>query len=278
MMSELDWTKANEDECRVIVASWVGMQATESNPDGLKQIHLDISRRFENLGFAIELDRNTAAPHRPLIVATRETNTEGPWLGFFGHYDVEPVNEEEWSTDPWNLTEADSRWIGRGVGDNLVPLAQRLVLFEKLDRRVNIAYYLQGEEEIGSPYAEERYGSIELPPIDLWIEETGYFYKDGRQRLMILNQNPLLDDVLDGIQTILNREGREWTIRHRPLNKAFGADRCPCLNHLLGDIPYLAIGPNDDHCSVHGADESVNPELLSICAEQLHKVAEVLVS
>ena len=71
---------------------------------------------------------------------------------------------------------------------------------------------------------------------------------------------------------------QSWTVRHRSLNKAFGADRCPCLNHLLKNTPYLAIGPNDDHCSVHGADESVDPKLLSICAKQLKGVIEVMSS
>jgi hypothetical protein len=277
-MSNLHWSAEDTVACRKIVSNWVGLMAIEDNPDGLDSIHRDICRRFENLGFTVWLDENTHALHRPLITATRKTNLDGSWLGFWGHYDVEIAAAAEWSTNPWELQEVDSRWVGRGVGDNLVPLAQRLILFEKMDKRLNIAYYLQGEEESGSPFAEARYGIIDLPNIDLWIEETGYFYKDGRQRFMVLNQNDLLEEILIELQGILSRDDRGWTIRNRPLNKAFGADRCPCLNHLLGDIPYLAIGPNDDHCSVHGADESVNPELLPICAEQLHKVAEVLVS
>ncbi len=272
------WSTEHTARTRLLVSEWVGMRAIESNPKGLESIYGDILVRFEGLGFTVTLDYNEDAPYRPLITAVRETNPDGKWLGFWGHYDVEPADGSEWKGDPWNMTDICGRWIGRGVGDNLVPLAQRLIFFEQSDPSVNIAYFLQGEEEIGSPYAEQRYGSLETPPIDLWIEETGYFYKDGRQRFMILNQNPLLDRVLEKLQTILEDDGRSWTIRHRSLNKAFGADRCPCLNHLLKDIPYLAIGPNDDHCSVHGADESVDPKLLSICAEQLKGVIEVMSS
>ena len=270
------WSAKDTEATRLIVSDWVKMMAIESNPKGLEAIHLDICSRFENLGFVIKLDHSEEAPYRPLISATRVSNPKGRWLGFWGHYDVESAVEADWTTNPWEFEEVDARWIGRGVGDNLVPLAQRLILFETLDHRVNIAYFLQGEEEIGSPFAESRYGSLKLPPIDLWIEETGYFYKDGRQRFMILNKNALLDEVLHNLQAILEREGRGWTVRHRSLNKVFGAERCPCLNHLLGCIPYLAIGPNDDHCTVHGIDESVSPSLLPICAEQLHKVVEVM--
>lgn len=272
------WSTEHTTRTRILVSEWVGMRAIESNPKGLESIHKDIQVRFEDLGFTVNLDYNDEAPYRPLITAVRESNPDGKWLGFWGHYDVEPADGSEWKSDPWHMTDVDGRWIGRGVGDNLVPLAQRLILFEKSDPSVNIAYFLQGEEEIGSPYAEQRYGSLETPPIDLWIEETGYFYKDGRQRFMILNQNPLLGRVLEKLQTILEDDGRCWTVRHRSLNKAFGADRCPCLNHLLKNTPYLAIGPNDDHCSVHGADESVDPKLLSICAKQLKGVIEVMSS
>ena len=272
------WSTEHTNRTRILVSEWVGMRAIESNPKGLESIHKDIQVRFEDLGFTVNLDYNEEAPYRPLITAIRESNPEGKWLGFWGHYDVEPADESEWKSDPWHMTDVDGRWIGRGVGDNLVPLAQRLILFEQSDPSVNIAYFLQGEEEIGSPYAEQRYGSLETPPIDLWIEETGYFYKDGRQRFMILNQNPLLGRVLEKLQTILEEDGRSWTVRHRSLNKAFGADRCPCLNHLLKNTPYLAIGPNDDHCSVHGADESLDPKLLSICAKQLKGVIEVMSS
>ncbi|MBI20431.1 MAG: peptidase M20 [Euryarchaeota archaeon] len=272
------WSTEHTNRTRILVSEWVGMRAIESNPKGLESIHKDIQVRFEDLGFTVNLDYNEEAPYRPLITAIRESNPEGKWLGFWGHYDVEAADESEWKSDPWHMTDVDGRWIGRGVGDNLVPLAQRLILFEQSDPSVNIAYFLQGEEEIGSPYAEQRYGSLETPPIDLWIEETGYFYKDGRQRFMILNQNPLLGRVLEKLQTILEEDGRSWTVRHRSLNKAFGADRCPCLNHLLKNTPYLAIGPNDDHCSVHGADESLDPKLLSICAKQLKGVIEVMSS
>ena len=276
MGMEFYWTDEDTETTRSIVSGWVGMMAFEGNPEGLREIHMDVCSRLENLGFSIELEHNVEAPYRPLISAIRESNDKGRWLGFWGHYDVEPANDEDWSTNPWKLEEVDSRWIGRGVGDNLVPLAQRLVIFEKLDRSVNIAYFLQGEEEIGSPFAESRYGALKIPPIDLWIEETGYFYKDGRQRFMVLNQNELLDDILEKLQMVLEEDGRGWTVRNRALNKAFGADRCPCLNHLLGEIPYLAIGPNDDFSTVHGIDESLDPSLLPICAKQLVKIVEVM--
>lgn len=277
MMFNKHWTEKEHATCKAIVARWVSLQATENNPTGMDAISNQVVNHLKDSDFQVERIENPNALYRPLIVAKRESNPSGPWLGFFGHYDVEPADASEWSYNPWELTDVDGRWGGRGVGDNLVPLAQRLVLFKSLDRRVNLACYLQGEEEIGSPFAREMYTTLDVSNIALWIEETGYFYNDGRQRFLIQNDNSLLRRVLDELQKTLIEDGRAWTILNRPLNKAQGNDRCPCLNHLLGEIPYLAIGPNDDRFAVHGSDESIDPELLPLCALQLHKIAEVLV-
>lgn len=270
------WAETEHAECEAIVAGWVSLQPTENNPAGLDAVQRQVGELLKSADFHVERVENPDAPYRPLIVARRESNPGGPWLGFFGHYDVEPADAREWSSDPWKLATIDGRWVGRGVSDNLAPLAQRLVLFRRLDRRVNVACYLQGEEEVGSPFARRMYGAFDVSNIAMWIEETGYFYRDGRQRFLIQNSDDLLRRVLDALQDILVEEGRRWAVCNRPLNKAQGLDRCPCLRFLLRAIPYLAIGPNDDHGAVHGADESIDPELLPLCALQLHRTAEVL--
>ena len=272
------WTETEHAECEAIAARWVSLQATENNPAGLDAIQRQVVSHLKKSDFQVERIVNPEALYRPLIVAKRESNSGGPWLGFFGHYDVEPAETGEWSYNPWQLTDVDGRWGGRGVGDNLVPLAQRLVLFKHLDSRVNLACYLQGEEEIGSPFATKMYATFDVSNIALWVEETGYFYTDGRQRFLIQNNNKLLRRVLGELQNTLVEVGRTGTVLNRPLNKAHGNDRCPCLKHLLREIPYLAIGPNDDHFAVHGSDESIDPGLLPLCALQLNKVAEVLIS
>lgn len=272
------WTETEHAQCKAIVSRWVSLQATENNPAGLDAIQHQVVSLLEDSNFQVERIENPNAAYRPLIVAKRESNPGGPWLGFFGHYDVEPADTSEWSYNPWKLTDVDGRWGGRGVGDNLVPLAQRLVLFKRLDRRINLACYLQGEEEIESPFATKMYATFDVSNIALWIEETGYFYTDGSQRFLIQNGNDLLRRVLGELQNTLVEAGRTWTVLNRPLNKAHGNDRCPCLKHLLRKIPYLAIGPNDDRFAVHGSDESIDPELLPLCALQLNKIAEVLIN
>jgi len=270
-----EWNGAMINKCRAMVSEWVGLQPIESNPSGLQSIHEAIIKEFSARDFQIEVIENPDALYRPIVIASKFTLEEKPVVGFFGHYDVEPADPSEWNTDPWILTDVDGRWQGRGVTDNLVPIAQRILISDLLAESVNLVFVLQGEEEIGSPFTLATYGSLKLPNVDLWIEETGYFYKDGRHRMMVLNRTSKLEKVINNITQLNLDDGRTTNVRDRPLNKAFGADKCPCLVHLLKDIPYIALGPNDDHSKVHGLNESIDPKLLSISARQLLTAVKV---
>ena len=84
-----------------------------------------------------------------------------------------------------------------------------------------------------------------------------------------------MESVFLEITKINQEKGIDTKIRNRPLNKAFGNQGCPCLVHLLKEIPYIAIGPNDDHTKIHGVDESMNPDLLHISAMHIMKTVEV---
>lgn len=275
-MPSVAWNSSDTALCHEMVSRWIALQPVESNPDGLNAIWRDITERFFSLGFHVEIIENPDAVYRPILVATRVDNNESPWLGFFGHYDVEPADPSAWGTNPWVLHENDGRWTGRGVADNLVPLAQRLVLFNRFPHGVNLVYVLQGEEEIGSPFANVEYPNLSLPTVRLWIEETGYFYNDGRQRLMYLNPNPLLERIFGSLEAVLDEHQQDMVKRNRPLNKAFGSESCPCLTHLVQDTPYLAIGPNDDSSKVHGVDESITLSHLDLVSKQYLRIAEVI--
>jgi hypothetical protein len=139
-------------------------------------------------------------------------------------------------------------------------------------------FILQGEEEIGSPFAMKMYPSLDLPPIDMWVEETGYFYKNGNHRIMAVNVNQQLESVIDEIVKLNTSLGMETKVRVRPMNKAFGNQGCPCLVHLLKNVPYIALGPNDDYSTIHGIDESIDPTKLRPSAQHLLKALEVLAS
>ncbi len=254
----------------------VQYQATEKNPEGLAAAAKWYAARFEQLGFSVKTIENKDAQYRPLLVAIRPPkNGCETYAGFFHHYDVEPV-KRVWDSDPWVLTEKKLRAYGRGMADNIGPFIQRLLIIEHTPIDLGLVFVVQGEEEIGSPFADIMYPMLELPEVALWIEETGYFYKNGSQRVMTVGNHGLLDDLVYLLEGVNNDSGRGTRHRKRPLNKAFGAERCPCLAHLLKGKPYISIGPNDDHSTIHGPNESISIKLLEDSAAHLNAILKHL--
>lgn len=255
-----------------LVSRWVAARPTASNFDGLKLVRQDCVQLLRAAGFVVERYDSDVASEQPILIARRK-GTSPQWLGLTAHYDVEEAGVG-WASDPWTVCERDQRLFGRGVADNLGPLAQRLLSLASLAHDgPNIVWVIEGEEELGSPWAQRLFPRLELPGVDLWLEETGYFYKDGAQRILTRGvPGPLIDAIGD----VALEYGREVRVRERFLNKAFGSDRCPTLQYLVGNRPYLAIGPNDDWARVHGTDESIDPTLLPLCHAQLGRLLEVL--
>jgi len=270
------WSDELTQACRELSSVLVSNKACEGNPSGLEANAELVQSLFAKHGCDVWTVENPDAAYRPVILAQLGSDSSRPTVGFFGHYDVEEADPGEWASNPWRLDERDGRWYGRGVADNIVPLAQRMLLIDQLSRHCNLFFILQGEEEIGSPFAMEIYADLKLPKVDVWVEETGYFYRNGNHRIMAMNVDERLQSAITALESLNAADGRASSLRIRPMNKAFGNQGCPCLVHLLGDTPYIALGPNDDHSTIHGVNESIQPSLLDISSRQLVKLCEVL--
>lgn len=265
-------TWIHDERWRTLMQRWVAARPTASHPEGLALVRRDCVELLRAAGFTVELIDSDVAGEQPIVLARREGGSPR-WLGLAAHYDVEEA-PGEWQSDPWTVCEREGRLFGRGLADNLGPLAQRLLSLATLEREgPGLVWVIEGEEELGSPWAQRMFPRLELPSVDLWLEETGYFYKDGAQR--ILSRGAPVQWI-DALGEVARAHGRDVRVRERFLNKAFGSERCPTLQHLVGALPYLAIGPNDDWTRVHAPDESIDPALLPLCHAQLGRLLEVL--
>lgn len=253
--------------------NWIQWEPSHTHPAGLNQLRMALMDRLTMLGFELQVYESEGV--QPVIVARRPPQKGNHWVGLFGHYDVETAGDG-WETPPFTALRQNGRIFGRGLADNLGPLLLRLMTLEGMTGTPGLVWILQGEEEIGSPWAHRLYPSLKLPPISLWLEETGYFEGNGTQRLLLRHSTPPVDEVVDGLQGLAAEDGRQLERHDRYLNKAFGQDRCPCLTWLVGETPYLAIGPNDTQSRIHAAQESLPVNTLDLSARQFRQVLEAV--
>lgn len=256
-----------------LVAQWMSRMPTAENPAGLAAVRDDLHRRLLDLGFAVTVQG--APPAQAVLCATRPPAQGTRWVGLFAHYDVE-LPGAEWTSEPFTPRLSQGRVYGRGIADNLGPLALRcLALAAARDRPLpGLLWIIQGEEEIGSPFAHQLFPHLDLPPVSLWIEETGYFEQDGTQRLLLRHPDPALASAVQVLSDLASADGRGQRVLDRYLNKAFGEARCPCLLHLVRGRPYVAIGPNDTRSRIHAADESLPLDTLDLSSRQFLRLLE----
>ena len=157
----------------------------------------------------------------------------------------------------WHLTKKGNRVFGRGISDNIGPFVQRLLVIEKEPVGNGIVFVIQGEEEIGSPFAQLFILNSNFQMFLYGLKRL-IFLQNGNNRVLIIDKKSELSSLIGELKLINSQHGKQTMVRHRPLNKAFGAEKCPCLSHLLKQSPYIAIGPNDDTSKIHGPNESMS--------------------
>ncbi|WVR07349.1 hypothetical protein IAU60_004390 [Kwoniella sp. DSM 27419] len=93
----------------------------------------------------------------PLVLATftgRDTEKPRKRLLFYGHYDVQPADEDKWETNPWYLSGRNGYLYGRGVSDNKGPIlavaCAAAALRQRRELDVDLVMIIEGEEEAGS--------------------------------------------------------------------------------------------------------------------------------
>ncbi|CAM5369251.1 Succinyl-diaminopimelate desuccinylase [Streptomyces hirsutus] len=95
----------------------------------------------------------------------------------YAHYDVQPpLDEAGWDTPPFELTERDGRWYGRGAADCKGGVIMHLLALRalKADGGVpaNIKVIAEGSEEQGTGARWEGPGSRRPRP-GVWAEADG---------------------------------------------------------------------------------------------------------
>jgi acetylornithine deacetylase/succinyl-diaminopimelate desuccinylase-like protein len=122
------------------------------------------------------------APDGSVAVVGRSPGPDhAPTVLFYTHYDVVPAGDENaWDSPPWQLTERDGRWYGRGAADCKGNLVATLLALQAVRDvcggwPVEVAVVCDGSEEQSSGALEEVVrGRPELVACDaLVLADTG---------------------------------------------------------------------------------------------------------
>ncbi|WP_418320829.1 M20 family metallopeptidase [Piscinibacter sakaiensis] len=152
-------------EFRTTLARRIAMPTESQRPERADVLAAYLSDEmqpaFEAMGFKCRTLRHPLAK-APFLFAQRIEGTGLPTVFGYGHGDVIRGLEPEWRSglSPWQLSEHDGRWYGRGIADNkgqhsINLQAMANVLAERGRLGFNAKYLIEMGEETGSPGLRE---------------------------------------------------------------------------------------------------------------------------
>jgi len=128
----------------------------------------------------------------PVVYGEVKSKKSKKTLLFYNHYDVQPPEPiEEWVGTPFSGETRNGKIYGRGVADNKGNLVSRLKTVEAFlktvgDVPVNVRFFVEGEEEIGSPHLLpliKKYKSLLSADASIW--EFGGTDRKGRPHVYL---------------------------------------------------------------------------------------------
>src|SRR4051794_25463719 len=113
---------------------------------------------FREEGFT-DIGLHETADGSNAVVGSRPgPGPSAPTVLLYAHYDVQPpLDDDAWRTAPFELTEVDGRWFGRGAADCKGNLLMLLTALRALgdDVPVNLRLVVEGSEEQGTGGLED---------------------------------------------------------------------------------------------------------------------------
>ena len=112
-----------------------------------------VLEKFADLGFSDAHLEETADGSMAVVGSRACTHAGAPTVLLYAHYDVQPpLDDDAWRTPPFELTEVDGRWYGRGAADCKGNIVMHLAALRALGDTVpvNLKLVVEGSEEQGT--------------------------------------------------------------------------------------------------------------------------------
>lgn len=197
------WRQAHEQEIIDGFASMLEIPNVASDAVNIRRNAEYISGLLAPRGFDVQLLEAQDSP--PAVYAAHMQPGAETTLMIYIHYDGQPVNVEDWASDPWTPVlrdgpvelggmvipmhapfEPEWRIFARSAGDDKAPIVALLAALDAMDAAgiplsVNLKLFIEGEEEAGSPHLREMLSTHrDLLQADLWLFCDGPVHQSRR--------------------------------------------------------------------------------------------------
>lgn len=183
--------KRISDKNMELFYDYLRLESVSAQGRQINQTAKAVQALIENIGGESEVLELKGA--HPVVYGFFEAGKSGDsekTLLFYDHYDVQPEDPlDEWNTEPFEPTIKDGILYARGVSDNKANFMARINAIEAYKNTeeglpVNVKFFVEGEEEIGSPHVNDYLKAYsDLFAADVCIWESGS--KDSKERLGI---------------------------------------------------------------------------------------------
>lgn len=201
------WRQANEQQIVDEFATLLRIPNVASDKSNIRKNAEHISGLLSDVGMRVELLELEGS--NPVVFGERKVAGATKTIMIYVHYDGQPVNVDNWASDPWtpvmrtDMVELggkqvplkapfDPNWriFGRSAGDDKAPIIALRSAFKALeaagiDPSVNLKVFMEGEEEAGSPNLRRMLEKHkDKLAADLWLFCDGPAHQSRRWQLV----------------------------------------------------------------------------------------------
>ena len=135
------------------LARLTNQRSISAQNDGIQECAALVATMLEEQGFSAEVMESAGHP----VVYGEGNGRSDKTLLFYLHYDVQPAEPLDlWVSPPFELTQRGDKLYARGISDDKGHIICRLAALSAVkdvlgELPCNVKFFIEGEEEIGSP-------------------------------------------------------------------------------------------------------------------------------
>ena len=203
-----EYRRAHEAE---IITEFVDLLSIPNVASDIGNMRRNAARLIEMMGSRGIEARLLEGNGPPAIFGELKATGATRTIGFYAHYDGQPVDESKWASDPFDPVlrdkpleagghviavpkqgetfDPESRLYARSASDDKAPIIAMLVALDALKSSnakptANLKFLFDGEEEAGSPHLGDIVTrNAALLGADVWLCADGPVHQSGRQQL-----------------------------------------------------------------------------------------------